>query len=56
MVTTASNVALGSSFVLNFVLASSLSLIFGLINALQLTTHFPLLNIDHPINASMWYG
>ena len=45
-----------TSFVVNIVLASSLSLLWGLINALQLKTHFPLANIRFPNNAATWYG
>ena len=44
------------SFLVNIVLASSLSLLWGLINALQLLTHFPFLNIHWPSNANSYYG
>lgn len=44
------------SFVINIVLASSLSLLWGLINALQLLTHFPFFNIRWPNNANTYYG
>ena len=45
-----------TSFVLNVILASSLSLLWGLINSLQLKTHFPLSNVRYPTNAAVWYG
>ena len=45
----------GSNFFVNILLAGSLSLLWGLINALQLTTHFPLVNIVYPMNAAIWY-
>ena len=46
----------GTSFILNIALASSLSLLWGLINSLQLVTHFLLTNVRFPINAATWYG
>ena len=47
---------MGSSFVLNILLASSLSLLWGLINSMQLVTHFPLLNYRWPYSASIIFG
>lgn len=49
-------VTLGTSFVLSMILATSLSLIWSLINTLQLQTHFQLLNIRFPVNASVWHS
>ena len=45
-----------ANFIINVLLASSLSLLWGLINSLQLKTHFPLANFRYPINAAIWYG
>ena len=45
----------GTSFVLNILLAGSLSLLWGFINTLQLETHFPFANIRYPSNAATWY-
>ena len=45
-----------TNFVINVILASSLSLLWGLINSLQLKTHFPLANIRYPLNAAIWYS
>ena len=47
---------MGSSFVLNIFLASSLSLLWGLINSMQLVTHFPMLNYRWPYSASIIFG
>ena len=41
---------------INLLLAGSLSLLWGLINSLQLVTHFPLCNVIFPENAKMYYG
>ena len=41
-------VGVGSSFALNFLLMGSLSLLWGLIHAMQIVAHFPLLNIVIP--------
>ena len=35
---------MGTNFAINIILASSLSLLWGLINAAQLVIHFPMLN------------
>ena len=37
-------------------LGGSLSLLWGLVNALQLTTSFPFSNIRYPTNAGTWFG
>ena len=41
--------------VVNILLEGSLSLFWGLINAMQFVTYFPLLNVAYPENAKMWY-
>ena len=41
---------------MNILLAGSLSLLWGLINSLQLVTHFPLTNVIFPSNAKTYYG
>ena len=46
---------MGSSFVMNLVLASSLSLLWGLLHALQIVTHFPLSNVIFPSNAETYF-
>ena len=51
-----SSVVMGGSFALNIVLAGSLSLLWGLINSLQLVTHFPLTNITFPMNAKTYFS
>lgn len=45
----------GTSFALNFLLMGSLSLLWGLIHAMQIVAHFPLLNIVIPSNALVLY-
>lgn len=52
----ASTAIMGGSFVINIILASSLSLLWGLLNALQLVTHFPMINVKFPENADMYFG
>ena len=47
---------MGSSAIINLVLGSSLSLLWGLINSLQLVTHFPLANVPYPDNAAIYFG
>ena len=51
-----SSAVMGSSFVLNLLLVASLSLLWGLINSLQLVTHFPLVNFIFPPNAKTYFG
>jgi len=46
---------MGGSMAINILLAGSLSLLWGLINAMQFVTNFPLLNVAYPENAKMWY-
>ena len=46
---------MGSSFAINILLASSLSLLWGLIHALQLVTHLPLLNVRFPDTTKVYY-
>ena len=51
-----SSAIMGGSFVFNLLLAGSLSLLWGLINSLQLVTHFPLTNVIFPSNAKTYFG
>ena len=44
----------GSSFAINLVMAGSLSLLWGLINSLQLLTYYPFLNVHFPINVNIY--
>jgi len=44
------------SFLVQIALAGSLSLLWGLINALQLLTHFPMVNVKWPENAMTYYS
>ena len=46
----------GTSFAVNFLLMGSLSLLWGLIHAMQIVAHFPLLNIKIPQNALILYN
>ena len=41
---------------MNLALAGSLSVLWGLINSLQLVTHFPMTNLTFPINAKTYYS
>ena len=50
-----STALMGSSFAINILLASSLSLLWGLVNSLQIVAFFMLLNIQFPMNATIWY-
>ena len=51
-----SSAVMGGSFALNILLAGSLSLLWGLINSLQLVTHFPLTNVIFPKNAKTYFS
>ena len=42
------------NFALSFAMQVSLSLLWGMINCLQLFVHLPLLNISFPPNANMF--
>mmetsp|Transcript_39890 Transcript_39890/g.29426 ORF Transcript_39890/g.29426 Transcript_39890/m.29426 type:complete len:103 (+) Transcript_39890:99-407(+) len=42
--------------ILNIVLSSSLSLLWGMINALQIIVNIPLFTISFPANAKMFYS
>ena len=46
----------GGSMAINISLAGSLSLLWGLINALQFVTHFQFLNVTFPATAEFWYN
>lgn len=46
---------MGGSVAINILLSSSLSLLWGLINSLQLVTHFPLTNVKYPTNAKTYF-
>ena len=45
------NVSLVSSFLVNLVLSGPMSLLWGLVNSLQIVTHFPLISVMMPSNA-----
>lgn len=49
------SVLMGGSFAINLLLAGSLSLLWGLIHALQLVTHLPLLNVQFPDTTKVYY-
>ena len=51
-----STIVIGGSYVMNIVLSGSLSLLWGLINFLQLVTFFPLINMIFPNNAKTYYS
>ena len=44
---------LGSSFVINIVLAASLSQLWSMLNGLQLAVHLPLFELAFPANANL---
>jgi len=44
------------SFAANVVLSASLSLLWGMINALQIISHLPYFNIMMPANAQDFYN
>ena len=46
---------MGGSYISNLILSSSLSLVWGLINSLQLLTHLPFVNTVWPENATAYY-
>lgn len=47
---------MGTNFAMNIILASSLSLVWGLINSMQLVTHFPFLNYRWPYSSGIIFG
>lgn len=49
------NSAALSNLIVQIVLSSSLALLWGLINILQMVVHFPLLNVTIPQNAKVFY-
>ena len=50
------SIFLGTNFIANVLVAGSLTTLWGLVNSMQLMTHFPLTNIHYPINAAIWYS
>lgn len=44
------------NFALNLVMASSLQLLWGMINVLQIIIYMPLFNIAFPANAQFFYA
>jgi len=44
------------SYVINWLLSVSQSLIWGLINSLQIVVHFPLTSVVYPANAKLFYS
>lgn len=51
----AANSLASGSFAVNLLMAGSLSLLWGLINALQLLTHFPFFNVLFAENARTYH-
>ena len=45
---------MGSNFIINLVLAGSLSQLWSMMNGLQLAVHSPLFNLNFPANAGMF--
>ena len=45
-----SKTALISNFLMNVLISGSLNLLWGMINSLQILTHFPLINVLMPAN------
>jgi len=45
-----------ATFVLNWLLSFSLSLLWGMINSLQIVVHFPLTSLVYPANAKLFYS
>jgi len=43
------------NFVMNFFLSGSLSFFWGMINALQIIVHFPMVNVYFPANARLFF-
>ena len=39
---------------INLLMAGSLSLLWGLINSLQLMTYYPFINVQFPVNVSIY--
>ena len=46
---------MGSNMAIQILLSGSLSILWGLINALQMIVHMPFLNIIIPVNAKLVY-
>jgi len=44
------------TFILNWLLSFSLSLLWGMINSLQIVIHFPLTSVVYPANAKQFYS
>ena len=51
-----SKTALISNFLINLLVSGSLNLLWGMINSLQILTHFPLINVLMPANSQMLFS
>ena len=51
----ATNGALIGNFILNLLFSFSINLLWGLLHAMQIVAHFPLINIMMPANAVMLF-
>lgn len=49
------NVMLASNIVINIFLSSAMTLLWGMINCIQIVAHFYLVNIQIPANATMMF-
>lgn len=49
-----SSAVMGSNFLLNLILAASLSQLWSMLNGLQLAVHLPLFNLNFPANANFF--
>lgn len=49
------NAVIFSNFALNIVMSSSLNMLWGLINTLQLIAHMPMFAINFPANAKLLF-
>ena len=45
-----------SHFIINIMISGALSYLWGLINCLQIVSHFPLINVHMPANCQLLYG
>ena len=50
-----SNILMGANLALNIVLSSSLALLWGLLNSLQIVAHFKLLKVVFPSNVEIYF-
>ena len=53
---TATSTAIISNFLINLLISGSLNLLWGMINCLQIISHFPLVNVLVPANCQLLFG